>query len=107
MSNDQVIEDQIEAKGLNAPRINLAHVQSMMLRISYRYEQPEGTTTTFCHAYLDGEFYLGTGFSACVSPENFNATIGEEVAGKKARAIATDKLYELEGYRLWAEINHG
>jgi hypothetical protein len=36
MPNDQAIENQIKAKGLNAPRISLAHVQSMMLRIGYR-----------------------------------------------------------------------
>jgi hypothetical protein len=106
MSNDQAVEDQIVVKNLTAPRISLAHVQSMLLRVGYRFEQPKGTTTTFCHAYLDGAFYLGTGHSACVSPENFDEATGESIASRNARTIATNKLYELEGYRLWSEMNH-
>jgi len=105
MSDDQAIEDQIEAKGLNAPRISLAHVQEMRRRVFYRFEQPVNTTTTFCHAFLDGTFYLGSGHSACVSPENFDAQVGQDAAMRKAQQVATDKLYELEGYRLWAEMN--
>lgn len=106
MSNDQETEDRIVAKGLDAPRISLAHVQSMKLRIGYRFDQPAGTTTTFCHAFLDGEFYLATGHSACVSPENFDEATGESIAVRNASDAATDKLYELEGYRLWEELNN-
>ncbi|WP_289100962.1 Gp49 family protein [uncultured Marinobacter sp.] len=103
--SDQTIEDQIVAKGLTAPRISLAHVQKMKERLEYLFERCPGKTTTFCHVYLDGTFYLATGVSACVSPENFDSQVGIDVARTKAEALATDKLYELEGYRLWSELN--
>jgi len=106
MPNDQELEDQIEAKGLNAPRISLAHVQKMKERVEYLFERCPGKTTTFCHAYLDGSFYLATGTSACVSPANFDSQLGIDAARTKAESLATDKLYELEGYRLWSELNH-
>ena len=96
------VEESIQAKGLTSPRITPGHIKAMHGRVNYVFYVVG--TSTFCHAFLDTSFYLATGHSACVSPENFDQDIGEEVAGKKARAIATDKLYELEGYRLWQEI---
>lgn len=105
MSNDQEMEDRIVAKGLTAPRISLDHVSDMVAdRVSYRIEQPRGTTSTFAHAYLDNAFYLATGHTACVSPANFDPDLGQQYAVKKARALASDKLYELEGYVLYTEL---
>lgn len=104
---DEAMEQDIVDKGLTAPRISLDHVREMLSRVQYRFEQPQGTTLTLCHAFLDDSFYLGSGTSACVSPENFNADVGETGAQKNALRIATDKLYELEGYRLWQELHYG
>lgn len=99
---DQQIEQEIQAKGLTAPRITPEHINDLMERVIFNIVVPEGTTSTFAHAYLDGKFHLATGHSACVSPENFNAEIGQKIALNKAEAMAKDKLWELEGYRLYA-----
>ena len=101
--NDQEIEKDIQAKGLTAPRITKDQIDALMARVLFYYVVPEGTTSTFAHAYLDGKFYLATGHSACVSPENFNAEIGIKIAQSKAEAAARDKLWELEGYRLFQQ----
>lgn len=50
---------------------------------------------TFCVLVLRNGFTV-TGESACVSPENFNAQTGREVARKHA----IDKLWPLLGYAL-------
>lgn len=50
---------------------------------------------TFCVLVLKNGFTV-TGESACVSPENFNAQIGREVA----RENAINKVWMLEGYLL-------
>ncbi len=50
---------------------------------------------TFCVLVLRNGF-TGTGESACVSPENFNAEIGRQVA----RENAVEKLWPLLGFRL-------
>ena len=99
---DQSIEQEIQAKGLNAPRITPEYINYLMKRVIFIIVVPEGTTSTFAHAYLDGKFHLATGHSACVSPENFDAEIGQKIAMNKAEAMAKDKLWELEGYRLYA-----
>ena len=101
---DQSVEQEIQAKGLNAPRITPGHINDLMERVIFNIVVPEGTTSTFAHAYLDGKFHLATGHSACVSPENFDAKIGQKIALNKAEAMAKDKLWELEGYRLYASI---
>lgn len=95
---DSAIEAEIQAKGLTAPRVTPAHIASLMQRVKFTFNV-EGTST-FCHAFLDGEFLLATGHSACVSKENFDAEIGEKIAKGNVMKPASDKLWELEGYLL-------
>lgn len=103
--NDQAVETEIQAKGLNAPRVTPDRINELMKRIVYCYDvRPNGSTTTFAHAFLDGEFYLATGKSACVSAENFNAELGMSIATENAKAAAREKLWELEGYALRERI---
>lgn len=103
--SEQQIEQEIQAKGLTAPRITPAMIDQLMRRVTYKYvECPENTASTFVHAYLDGKFSLATGHSACVSPENFDADVRRKIAENEAVAAARDKLWELEGYRLYREI---
>lgn len=54
---------------------------------------------TFCVLVLKNGFTV-TGESACVSPENFNAEIGREVA----RENAVNKVWMLEGYLLKSSL---
>jgi hypothetical protein len=99
------LEEQIQAKGLTAPRITPAQIDALMARVVYiTVSQPGGTTSTFVHAFLDQKFFLATGHSACVSPSNFDAAIGEQVAMGNAKAAAKSRLWELEGYRLYASL---
>ena len=98
---DQAAEAEIVAAGLTAPRVTAEQIQALMDLLTWRYEQPEGTTSTFAHAFL-GRFYLATGHSACVSPENFNADLGMKYAREQAEGKARDKLWELEGYKLFS-----
>ena len=99
--NNQDIEQAIQAKGLTAPRVTSAHIKALMDRIVYTFDvRPNGSTTTLAYAFLDGNFYLATGVSACVSIENFDAELGKDIAIAGAKAAAEDKLWELEGYAL-------
>lgn len=75
-------------------------INELVSRITFRFEQPQGTTTTLAHAFLDDEFYLASGFSGCVDKAKFNAAVGEKNAGRDALAKARNKLWELEGYAL-------
>lgn len=105
LSTDAAIEAEVKAKGLDeAPRITKDQIDNLMHRVLYTFEVPPGTTSTFCHAFLDGKFHLGTGHSACVSAENFNAQTGIKIAEGKAEQVARDKLWELEGYALFKQV---
>ena len=97
-----VTEQELAEKAV-APRVTKADIEALMQRVTYTIEQqPGGTTSTFVHAFLDGKFFLATGFSGCVNAENFNADIGERLARSNAEKNAENKLWELEGYRLFA-----
>ena len=98
----EVTEQELAEKSV-APRVTKAQIDSLMERVTYTVEQrPGGTTSTFVHAFLDEKFFLATGFSACVNAENFDAEIGERMARGNAEKSAENKLWELEGYRLFA-----
>jgi hypothetical protein len=91
--NEQALEQEIQDKGLNAPRLTPAHID-LKIRKS-RYWQPEGTTLTVCAIELaNGTQVIGE--SACVSYQNFDAEIGKKIAFNNAR----EKIWALEGYLL-------
>ena len=91
--HDQHIEDEIQRKGLNAPRLTPDVIESKIL--SERYHIFEGTTVTVCLLTMENGFSV-IGESAAVSPTNFDAEIGRKVARQHAR----DQLWKLEGYLL-------
>ena len=96
-----VTEQELAEKAV-APRVTKDQIDALMDRVTYVIvQQPGDTTSTFVHAYLDGSFFLATGFSACVNKENFNAEIGERLAKGNAAKQAENKLWELEGYLLF------
>lgn len=88
-----------------APRVTPEQINALMDRVVFTSSVPDGTTSTFVHAYLDGKFLLATGHSACVSSENFDAQIGIDIATRAAEGMARNKLWELEGYSLYKELN--
>ena len=107
------IEQEIQAKGLTAPRITpddiAANISSEHyftaadgIRGANDLECESGdplTLLTFCVIELRNGFTV-TGESACASPENFNAEIGRKIA----RQNAVQKIWPLMGYELRTQI---
>tara|TARA_R110002124_G_scaffold133116_16_gene295762 strand:- start:490 stop:795 length:306 start_codon:yes stop_codon:yes gene_type:complete len=91
--SEQAIENEIQEKGLNAPRLTPAHIDSI---VSEKVFHVFGDTClTVCCLTLKNGFTV-TGESACASPENFNSQLGEKIAFENAR----NKIWMLEGYLL-------
>ncbi|MDM1247097.1 hypothetical protein HX005_06835 [Acinetobacter sp. R933-2] len=100
-----ITEQELAAKAV-APRVTADQINALMERVTFvPVMQPGGTTSTFVHAFLDGSFFLATGFSACVNKANFDEEIGFHMARDDAYKKAKSKLWELEGYRLFASQN--
>lgn len=91
--NDQTIEQQIRATGLDAPRVTPADIEAEI--VGEYFHVPPGTTLTLCVLTLANGFTV-TGESACASPENFDAKIGRTIA----RTNAVSKIWALVGFRL-------
>ena len=119
MSNtEQQIEQEIQSKNLNAPRLTPQDIDKVIVDQYYftaanaqwgadpntsaligMHKQLE--TLTFCVLILKNGFTV-TGESACASPENFDAEIGKKIAYDNAR----EKIWLLEGYLLKEKLNH-
>ncbi|WP_017521953.1 Gp49 family protein [Pseudomonas nitroreducens] len=109
--SDQAIEQEIQAKGLTAPRITPADIES---NISGEYfftaasatqgcpQLPPLALLTFCVLVLKNGFTV-TGESACASPENFDAELGQKIA----RQNAIQKIWPLMGYELRSKLHGG
>ena len=96
--NEQAIEHELQAKGLNAPRLSPEKIDAVIVGEDY-YVFP-GTTLTVCCLYLRNGFTV-TGESAAASPENFDVEIGRKIARENAR----NKIWALEGYLLRQRIS--
>ena len=112
MTTDKEIEQEIQTKGLTAPRITPEHIESVVAECHFFTagdahraawpctEMADGASPaldllTFCVLVLKNGFTV-TGESACASPENFDAEIGRKIA----RQNAVNKIWMLEGYLL-------
>ena len=91
--SEQAIEQEINEKGLNAPRLNPSMINAAILSADY-YVFP-GTTLTVCCLTLNNGFTV-TGESAAASPGNFDQEIGRKIAHENA----WNKIWTLEGYLL-------
>jgi hypothetical protein len=118
---DAATEQEIQAKGLTAPRVTLADIETNIASEHY-FTAADGTlgylsTTsadlvqafnslplslhllTICVLVLKNGFTV-VGTSACASPENFDADLG----GKIARKAAVDQMWPLMGYELRSRL---
>lgn len=78
MSRDeQAIEAELQAKGLTAKRITPAMLDAEIAAEDY-HVFPGSCLTVCCLTMKNG--FTVTGESACASPENFNAEIGQKIA---------------------------
>lgn len=91
--DEQSIEQEINDKGLNAPRLKPEDIDAVIL--AEQFHVFEGTTMTVCCLTLKNG-YCVVGESAAASPENFNEEIGRKIARENAR----NKIWQLEGYLL-------
>ena len=122
--NDKTIEQEIQAKGLTAPRITPADIEANIVSEHYftardgrRGALADGTYVgrerprpaeedlaaldllTFCVLVMKNGFTV-TGESACASPENFDAELGRKIARQNAVA----KIWPLMGYELRSQL---
>ena len=107
-TDDSAIEQEIQAKGLTAPRVTPADIEANIASEHY-FTASQGVIgsgqqmtfdsplllLTFCVLVLRNGFTV-TGESACASPENFDAEIGRKIA----KANAVQKIWPLMGYAL-------
>ena len=121
----QTVEQEIQAKGLTAPRVTPADIEANITHEFYftaaggaeasgsvevwKDDADEGAPLptalgllTFCVLVLRNGFTV-TGESACASPENFNAEIGRKIA----RTNAVQKVGPLMGYELRSKLARG
>lgn len=111
MNNIDPIEQEIQAKGLTAPRVTPADIEAEIASEHY-FTASQGkagaeyvihdandkgplSLLTFCVLVLRNGFTV-TGESACASPENFDAEIGRKIA----LLNAVNKIWPLLGFRL-------
>ena len=95
---EQAIEQEIQDKGLTAPRLTPELIDAAIQDEDYHVF--EKTCLTVCCLTLQNGFTV-TGESACASPENFNAEIGRRIARENAR----NKIWMLEGYLLKQKLH--
>lgn len=118
--NDKQIEQEIQAKGLTAPRVTPADIEANLKGEYYFtaeqavaatvHQQDELTRLTgwdgelklltFCVLVLKNGFTV-TGESACASPENFDAELGRKISRQNAIA----KVWPLMGYELKCRLS--
>ena len=99
MSTEVEIEKEIQAKGLNAPRLTPDLIESKIVKEEYHLLTD---VLTVCVLTLENGFIV-TGESACASPANYNKEIGDRIA----RDNAKEKIWVLEGYLLKQKLFEG
>lgn len=110
---EKQIEQEIQDKCLNAPRLTPDHIDSKIKAIRYitgdkfdiaytadDYKDCGSPQLTICILSLENGFTV-TGESACVSPDNFDRIIGQKIAYENAR----NKIWMLEGYLLKEKLS--
>lgn len=118
---DQSIEQEIQTKGLTAPRVTPEDVQKNIASVHYFIASDAIQHESAVHEHGSEGWYLGatqllticviqlrngftvTGESACASPENFDAEIGRKIA----RDNAVQKVWPLMGYALKGHLVSG
>ena len=120
-TTDETIEQEIQAKGLTAPRVTPADIEANIASEHYftaedgvvgataaltgqalggsTDEIPPLHLLTFCILVLRNGFTV-TGESACASPENFDAEVGRKIA----RQNAVSRIWPLMGYELRSKL---
>jgi hypothetical protein len=91
--NENEIEEEIRSKGLTAKRVTPDMLNAEIVKEQFHVF--EGSSLTVCCLTLRNGFTV-TGESACASPENYDASIGQRIS----KANARDQIWPLLGFRL-------
>lgn len=98
MTNEAQIEQQIQTKGLNAPRVTPADLDAV-IKETYYHRIP-GTNITVCLLTLvNGMTVTGINHGS-VDPRNYN----EEIAHQLSYKVAREQLWVLLGYELATKL---
>lgn len=96
---EATLEAQLQALGLNAPRVTPDMIDSMIEGVEYHYLSD---THLVCKiTMLGGRFHV-TGESSTVSKENFNKAKGEEISYRNAR----EKVWPVAGAILANDLHN-
>lgn len=95
--NDQTIEQQVQAKGLSAPRVTLDQLNANIVSVEIvKHVAPSGQVLRWAVLTTRSGYAVTGRPSVSVSPENDNAELGEQIARDNAR----NELWPLMGYAL-------
>lgn len=95
--NDQTIEQEIQAKGLTAPRVTLDALNANIVSVEIvKHMAPSGQVLRWAVLTTRSGYAVTGRPSVSVSPENDNAELGEQIARDNAR----NELWALMGYAL-------
>lgn len=86
------------AKSLPVEKTPYDRVQTLLNSCTPIFTRVEGTTKTYCDLKMPNGFVIGSGFSACVNPADYNQELGEKYAKERALADAENNLWQCEGY---------
>lgn len=93
MTKPETVEQEIQRKGLTAPRVTPERIAEVVKRAEF-HVFPGSCLTVCCLTLANG--FTVTGYSACASPANFDGPLGERIA----RENAMQQIWALEGYLL-------
>ena len=102
MNKDEQLEQEIQDKGLTAPRVTL---EALRARIKHteivKHITPAGGVLRWAVLTMQNGFSVTGEPSAAVSAENDNAEIGERLAIENA----TNRVWAFEGYLLKEQLS--
>lgn len=96
----EILEQELRDRASAGPRVTPERIEEVIA--SEYFHVPPGTTLTLCVLTLQNGFTV-VGQSACASPENFVADIGQ----RYAREDAKRRIWDLEGYALRNKLTGG
>lgn len=100
--NDQSIEQEIQAKGLTAPRVTLADLEANIADTEIlKHVSRSGQVLRWAILTTRNGFAVVGKPSVAVSAENDNAEIGQNIAIDNAK----DELWPLMGYALKQQLH--
>ena len=96
MTTEREIEQEIQSKNLNAPRLSPEKIDAVIAGSEYHLFN--GCVTVCCLTLQNG--YSVVGKSAPASPQNFDVDLGRKIAFDDARR----QIWALEGYLLKSKL---